>query len=222
MEILYKSKNIIVVYKPAGMPSERDISLDSDAMTEAIKMLEESGENSTLWLVHRLDRVVGGLLVFARNKHSAAKLSALISEKSVQKEYFAVVEGECFGGTLKNYIYKPPHTSKAYITDTLRKGVKEAELEYVPIESMETDKGIFTLVKISLKTGRYHQIRAQFSHQGLPIVGDGKYGSHNNRAKMPALFSCRLAFSLNSEKVDMKKTPPKEYPWDLFDESKYL
>ncbi len=222
MEILYKSKDLIVVYKPPGVPSEKDPSNDLDAMSESTQILKQKGEKSDLWLLHRLDRVVGGLLVFARNKHAAAEISSLISEKSVVKEYFAVVEGECYGGILKDYIYKPPHSSKAYITDTLRKGVKEAILEYSSIESKVTEKGILTLVRISLKTGRYHQIRAQFSHRGLPIVGDGKYGSRINKAKMPALFSYRLAFTFKGEKIDVTIVPPREYPWDLFEPNKYL
>ncbi len=222
MEILYKDKNLIAINKPAGMPVQPDPTSDKDALTLMGEMLSEMGENSALWLVHRLDRVVGGTVVFARNKRTAAALSELFSSQNTEKEYLAVVEGRAEGGVLIDYLYKDAAKGKAFVVDRKRAGVKEAKLEYTPLSSVECERGTYTLVRVRLHTGRFHQIRAQLSHRGTSIVGDGKYGSHDNRAKMPALFSSRLAFSALGRDYDIKKSPDKEsYPWSLFDEVNY-
>ena len=218
MEILYKDKNMIAVYKPAGIPSQPDPSQDADAMTLSSELLMKSGEKNTeLYLVHRLDRVVGGVMVFARNKEYAARLSMLVAERGAQKEYLAVVDGEAEGGILTDYLYKDARIGKSFVVDRKRAGVKEASLEYVPIAVYESEKGKKTLVKVKLHTGRYHQIRAQLSSRKLPIVGDGKYGSRDNGAKLPALFAFRLAFEINGKKYEFEKMPDTEnYPWSLF------
>ena len=139
MEILYKSKNALVVLKPPAMPAQSDKSGDVDAMTKASDMLREMGEIADLWLIHRLDRVVGGLMVFARNKRSAAELSELVSGRGIAKDYLAVVDGVCEGdGVMKDYIFKDSTKSKAFIVDRKRGGVKDAELRYSAIETVET------------------------------------------------------------------------------------
>ena len=222
MEILYKDKNLIAINKPAGMPVQSDPTADKDALTLCGEMLSATGESSALWLVHRLDRVVGGTVVFARNKSAAAALSEMFSSRNAVKEYLAVVEGAAEGGVLEDFIYKDAAKGKAFIVDRKRTGVKEAKLEYTPLASAESERGTYTLVRVRLHTGRFHQIRAQLSSRGMPIVGDGKYGSHDNRAKMPALFSYRIAFSVFGRSYDIKKSPDKQsYPWSLFDEVNY-
>ena len=222
LRILHKSKSLVIIYKPQGIPTQSDTSGDADAMSLTSDMLREASEPHALWLVQRLDRVVGGLIVFARNKETAAELSALVGGNGMEKEYYAVVEGECEGGELRDYIYKDSAKGKAFIVDTERKGAKAASLEYTPLVKVETEKGIRTLVKIKLHTGRFHQIRVQFSSRGLPLVGDGKYGSHDNTAKTPALLAARLAFKTKKEKIDIKKLPDIDvYPWSLFDEEFY-
>lgn len=222
MEILYKDKNLIAINKPAGIPVQPDPTSDKDAMSLCAEILAEQGENNALWLVHRLDRVVGGTVVFARNKRTAAALSELFSTQSTEKEYLAVVEGVAEGGVLEDFLYKDAAKGKAFVVDRKRAGVKEAKLEYAPIATAETERGTYTLVRVKLHTGRFHQIRAQLSSRGMPIVGDGKYGSHDNRAKMPALFSSRLGFTLGTKSYNIKKIPDKEsYPWSLFDEADY-
>ena len=196
VEILYKSKNAVVIYKPSGIPSQADLTGDKDAMTLTSKMLKSFGENSSLWLIHRLDRVVGGLIVFARNKKYAANLSEYVKERLVTKEYYAVVDGQADGGVLENLIFKDARTSKAFIVDRERQGTKPARLSYRSLATVETEKGVKTLVYVTLDTGRFHQIRAQLSHIKHPITGDGKYGSRDNRAKSLALMaSCVLAIS---------------------------
>ena len=220
MEILLQSKDFIVIKKPAGMPSQHDPSGDIDAMTLASEMLKASGERGDLYLIHRLDRVVGGLLVFARNKKSAAELSKLVSGYGIGKEYLAVIDGYLDGGTLTDYLYKDARASKAFVVDKARAGVKEAVLSFEPLSRIETEKGVRTLVRITLKTGRFHQIRAQFSSRKAPICGDGKYGSKDNRSRFPALFAYKLSFDLFGKVTEVKALPDiSEYPWCLFEKS---
>ena len=224
MEILYKNKDIIVVNKDCGLPSQKDKSGDTDAMSLLSEKLTDVGEDGRLWLVHRLDRVVGGVLVFARNKSAAAKLSAIIKEEGgIGKEYIAVVDGEISAsGTLVNYLYKDSSTNKAFVVDRERNGVKRAELEYTALESVSTERGVKTLVKIRLKTGRFHQIRAQFSYRNNPVTCDKKYGSRDFGARFPALFSRRLSFDIGKEHIDVSALPDLSlYPWCLFGRDKY-
>lgn len=222
IEILHKTKNIIVVYKPAGIPTQSDQSGDADAMSLTAKALRQMNEPSDLWLVHRLDRVVGGVVVFARNKDFAAALSELVGGRGMTKEYLAVVEGEALGGVMADYLYKDSLSSKAFVVKPEKKGAKLAELEYIPLASVMTERGTRTLVKIKLHTGRFHQIRAQFASRKMPLVGDGKYGSRDNAAKHPALFASRLAFCAKGDNVNVEKAPEvTEYPWSLFDKEIY-
>ena len=220
IDFIYKSKNLLVVYKPPLIPSQSDLTGDGDALTMAKSKLSTLGEPSDLWLVHRLDRVVGGLLVFARNKSTAAKLSEMVGGRGIEKEYLAVVEGQVEGGVLRDYIFKDSKTSKAFAVSSSRRGAKEASLEYTPIAECETEKGIYTLVRVKLHTGRFHQIRVQFASRGHSLVGDGKYGSRDNKAKLPALFATRLSFAVNDERVYAKMLPDiNAYPWSLFKDS---
>ncbi len=219
MTVVFKNKNLIVVYKPAKIPSQPDKSGDKDIMTETSEYLLSAGERADLWLINRLDRVVGGLMLFARNKKSAAELSEMLGA-GIVKEYLAVTDGRTDGeGTMKDLIFKDAAKSKAFIVDRVRMGVKEAELEYKSLEFAEGEKDVKTLVKVRLKTGRFHQIRAQFSKRGLPLTGDKKYGSRDVIRNTPALFAYRLAFNHRGENIDVKILPNREeYPWSLFSE----
>ena len=129
MEFLFKSKDVVIVYKPAGVPSQSDPSGDDDIMKLTGDALEAMGESNALWLVHRLDRTVGGLMVFARNKKTAAELSSVVGSESFEKEYFAVLDGEADGGVLTDYIDKDSLKGKAFVAKAERKGVKLAKLE---------------------------------------------------------------------------------------------
>ena len=222
VEILYKSKNAVVVYKPQGTPSQSDPSGDPDAMTLTSEALCALGEQDSLWLIHRLDRVVGGLIVFARNKRYAALLSEYVKDRLITKEYYAVVDGETEGGALEHLIFKDPRLNKAYIVDRKRQGVKEARLTYRALKTVNTEKGAKTLAYVTLETGRFHQIRAQMSHVGHPITGDGKYGSKDNRAHSLALFSSHLSVDLPGESIDVTRLPElTDYPWSLFNSDDY-
>ena len=222
IEILYKSKNAVVIYKEAGIPSQSDPSGDPDAMTLTSEHLRSLGENPNLWLIHRLDRVVGGLLVFARNKKYAAILSEYVKERLVTKEYYAIVEGEASDATLENLLLRDPRAGKAFIVDRERGGAKLARLSFRALKTVDTEKGKKTLIYVTLDTGRFHQIRAQLSHAGHPISGDGKYGSHDNKAKQVALMASHLAIDLAGEKIDVSRLPCLDtYPWSLFSADDY-
>jgi 23S rRNA pseudouridine1911/1915/1917 synthase len=223
VEILYKSKNAVVIYKPAGVPSQSDPSGDPDAMTLTRELLRSMGEGDSLWLVHRLDRVVGGLIIFARNKRYAAILSEQVQERLLTKEYYAVVDGSAVGGVLEGLIYKDARAGKAFIVDRERAGVKRARLSYRPLSTASTPRGVKTLVYVTLDTGRFHQIRAQLSHEHLPITGDGKYGSRDNGARNIALMAAHLSAELPNERVEVSRLPDlSQYPWSLFDEDSYI
>ena len=214
LQIVEKSREFIIVYKPAGVPSQSDPSGDPDAMSIAGEMLAKLGEPSRLWLIHRLDRTVGGLIVFARTQSAAAELSALASGTGLEKSYLAVAEGLVEGGVYRDYLYKDARLSKAFVVDRARKGVKEASLECIPIANRDNK----TLCRVNLHTGRFHQIRVQLSHRGAPLVGDGKYGSRDKGARMPALFAYRLAFALRGKRVEAVRYPEfTEYPWCAFE-----
>ena len=220
--ILIKTKDFIVINKPAGIPSQPDPTEDKDAMTLASEELSAWGEDGKLYLIHRLDRVVVGLLVFARNKGAAAHLSAAVSDHTMVKEYLAVVSGRAEGGLMRDYIYKDPTLGKAFIASGKRAGVKECELEYTNLDTVSTDKGEVSLVRIRLHTGRFHQIRAQFSSRGMPLLGDKKYGSRDYLAKMPALIATGLTFVFCGQTVCASERPPlTQYPWCLFGEERY-
>ena len=222
IEIISKTDDYVIIYKPAGIPSQSDPGGDPDAMTICRRLLREMGEKDALYLIHRLDRVVSGLMVFARNKKSAADLSLQVSERNFRKSYFAVVQGKAEGGVMSDYIYKDPRLNKAFITDRKRPGVKNCELEYECKAISENEGKSFSLVKIQLKTGRFHQIRAQFASRQMPLIGDKKYGSRDFKTKMPSLFATEIAFTINDKEVRASRLPSlSEYPWSLFTEDKY-
>jgi len=223
MEILSKSNKFIAINKPIGIGSQSDETGAQDAMTLLSAMLAEGGEDSTLFCVHRLDRTVGGVLVYARDKRTAAELSSLIQGDKFEKEYFAIVDGKCDGGIYSDLLFKDARRGKAFVVDRMRKGVKQALLTATPLGCADTEKGVKTLLRVRLGTGRFHQIRAQLSSRGFSITGDGKYGSRDNRAHTPALFSCYVSFAQGGEKITLRATPDiSVYPWSLFDNELYL
>ena len=178
MQILYSDKEIAVCVKPVGLDSESEVP-------EKLKQLL-GGEVFTL---HRLDKNVGGVMVYARTKAAAARLSRLIQENAMVKEYVAMVHGTPpESGDWEDLLFKDSRKNKVFVVKKQRAGVKAARLEYRTLCAGER-----SLVRIRLHTGRSHQIRAQFSSRGFPLVGDHKYGSRAVETA-PMLFSCCLSF----------------------------
>ena len=178
MDILYSDKQIIVCVKPIG--------LDSEAEVPAALKEQFGGE---IFPIHRLDKNVGGVMVYARTRQSAAALSKAVQEGTMVKEYVAMVHGTPpLEGDWQDLLWKDSQKNKVFVVKRERRGVKKARLEYVVLS-----QGQESLVRIRLHTGRSHQIRVQFSSRGFPLVGDHKYGSRDEKTA-PMLFSCRISF----------------------------
>ena len=183
MEILFSDKDIAVCIKPVGLDSEMEVP---QALKERL-----GGE---IFPLHRLDKNVGGVMVYARTKAAAAGLSKAIQNGEMVKEYVAKVHGEPpENGVLTDLLFKDSRKNKVFVVKKERKGVKKASLEYTRLTDSDP-----SLVHIRLHTGRSHQIRVQFSSRGFPLVGDHKYGSRDEH-KEPKLFSCRITFPWKGE-----------------------
>ena len=214
--ILHNCRDFVVCHKPKGvltLPAETDEASLIDLVREQL-----SCEKKTeLFPVHRLDRTTEGVVVFAKNKKAAAELSAIFSEHKNEKDYLCIVHGEIKeeNGILTDLLFADKRANKSYITDKMRKGVKEARLSYKVLSTTVYKEKKVSLLRVSLFTGRMHQIRAQFSHRGHALLGDGKYGSREN-ACTTALFAERIAFSLYGEKYEFSLPMPDGFPWDLF------
>ena len=216
LQVIELNKNYVIVKKEYGIPTQSDVSGDKDLLTMTSEYLKSIGEDSRLWLIHRLDRVVSGLVIFARNARYAALLSAHVSSKAMSKEYLAVVRGKTEDGTLTDLIYKDARAGKAFIVDRMRAGVKEARLDYKTI-SYNEEKNV-SLVSVRLDTGRFHQIRCQMSNIGHSILGDGKYGGGDNSVRGIALVAYHLSLCEPECKFNAYTLPnTDEYPWSLFD-----
>ncbi len=209
IEILEKTNEYIVCIKPAGVLSE-----DTSG---GMPSLLSDGDKKPL-VVHRLDRKVSGVMVFANDNKTAGKLSKEIADKTFNKEYLAVVEGDIGkGSSLEDLLFYDKTKNKTYVVNKERKGVKKASLEFIKLASGETENGTVSLVKIKLHTGRTHQIRVQFASRKHPILGDRKYGS--SVKCQAALFSHKISFNLNGENHEFKALPENIYPWSLFDKA---
>ena len=168
-----------------------------------------------LGLVHRLDRPVSGVMVFARTSKAASRLSEQIRTRKVEKLYRCVVSGVLEGsGRLENYISKDEDRNIVTVTDSEKPGFKASYLDYRAIAS----KNGMTLVEVKLGTGRSHQIRAQMAHNGYPLVGDQKYGQKDDRCKDIALESFKLSFEhpVKREFIAFEAPMPQGFPWKLF------
>ena len=191
MEILYSDRDIAVCIKPVGLDSESEVPA---ALKEAL--------GGVLFPVHRLDKNVGGVMVYARTKQAAAALSKAIQEGTMVKEYVALVHGTPpESGDWEDLLWKDSKKNKVFTVKRERGGVKKARLEFVRLTGGET-----SLVRIRLHTGRSHQIRVQFSSRGFPLVGDHKYGSRDEKTE-PMLFSCKITFPFKDEERVFEALP---------------
>ena len=192
MEILYSDREIAVCVKPVGLDSEQQVP---EALRAAL-----GGE---IYPIHRLDKNVGGVMVYARTRSAAAALSRCVQDGSLVKEYVALVHGTPpEKGDWQDLLWKDSAKNKVFVVKRERKGVKPARLEFTRLTAGET-----SLVRIRLHTGRSHQIRVQFASRGYPLVGDHKYGSRSEK-NQPMLFSCALTFPWKGETRTFQALPP--------------
>ena len=219
IEILHISKDFLVCIKPQGVASQSDQSNDEDMTSLLSAQLKENGQNSDIFVVHRLDRATGGLILYARNKNAAALFSSLVSAKNgFEKHYCAIVSGipEENEGSMTDYLFKDSAQKKSFVVKSERKGSKLALLDYKLEKSIVMENKTFSLLSIKLHTGRFHQIRAQLSSRGMPIYGDGKYGSREKISNF-ALWAHKLSFVYKGKKYEFEKYPDLETaPWSFF------
>ncbi len=186
MEVLYSDEHIVVCIKPVGILSQAD-SLGSESMITLLSKMY----GCEIYPLHRLDKGVSGVMVYAKTKFAAAKLSQDIAEHRFKKEYLAVVHGVPENsGEMVDLLFKDSRKNKSFVVDRKRKGVKEASLQY---KLIKTD-GQNSLVEILLHTGRTHQIRVQFAFRKMSLLGDKKYGADDDYNNI-ALFSYRISFN---------------------------
>ena len=188
MELLYCDNDIVVCVKPVGMDAEHDVP---------------AALGGEIFPIHRLDKNVGGVMVYAKTRQAAAALSRAVQEGTMVKEYVALVHG-CppEAGDWEDLLWKDSGKNKVFVVNRERRGVKKARLEYRRLTAGET-----SLVRIRLHTGRSHQIRVQFASRKFPLVGDHKYGSRD-AATAPMLFSCKLTFPWKGKTWDFEALPP--------------
>ena len=196
MELLHSDPDFVVCIKPVGLDSEQQVS-------EELRQ-QLGGE---IFPLHRLDKNVGGVMVYARTKAAAAALSKVIAQGDMVKEYVALVHGTPPPeGDWTDLLFKDSRKNKVFVVNRPRTGVKEARLTY----RRET-AGSQSLVRIRLYTGRSHQIRVQFASRGFPLVGDHKYGSRDT-ALSPMLFSCCITFPYKGKQQRFEAQPEWRIP----------
>lgn len=190
MEILYSNKHYTVIVKPVGLDSEHDVP---------------AALGGEVYPIHRLDKNVGGVMVYARTKAAAASLSRAVQEGTMVKEYVALVHGTPpESGDWEDWLFKDSRKNKVFVVKRQRSGVKQARLEFQRLAEGET-----SLVHVRLHTGRSHQIRVQFASRGFPLVGDHKYGARDD-SPAPMLFSRRITFPWQGKPVVYEAAPDWE------------
>lgn len=216
-DILYEDRQLVVCVKPVGWLSEPGGKSLPDALSA---YYAARGESKDIFTVHRLDRVVGGVMVFARTKEAASHLARAVAAREVDKEYLAILRGvpEQPADTLTDLLFRDASQGKTFVVKRPRRGVREAKLAYRLLETVTRGDGQpLSLVEVRLYTGRTHQIRVQFSSRGLPLLGDIRYGSKDPDCTA-ALWSHRLSFRhpKTGKPMSFEKQPPSAYPWSLF------
>ncbi len=209
MELLYADRAIAVAVKPAGV-----LSTDEPGGMPSLVRAALGDPQAEVRTVHRLDRVVGGLMVLARSAEAAAELSRQIRAQTFEKRYLAILHGtpEAPEGMLRDLLLRDRRTCKTLVVQQPGKYVQEAILTYRVLQTC----GTYSRVEIHLQTGRTHQIRAQFSAHGHPLVGDRKYGYPEDGCET-ALWSAHLAFCHpeSGERLSFTRLPPACGPWTL-------
>lgn len=217
LKVIYEDNHIIVVEKIPNIPSQSDKTGDVDMLTivkDYIKNKYNKPGNVYLGLVHRLDRPVGGIMVFAKTSKAASRLSEQVRNKTFKKKYLAVVDGKLTykKGILEDYLYKDQRNNISSVVKKDKKNAKLAKLDYEVITYNEVKN--LSLVKINLHTGRHHQIRVQLSNFGHSIFGDQKYGCRG-QGKQIALWAYELTIvhPISKENMTFKDLPEKVGTW---------
>lgn len=214
IKIIFEDNHLLVVEKPVNIPVQSDSSHDEsllDILKNYIKEKYQKPGNVYLGLVHRLDRPVGGVMVFAKTSKAASRLSEQIRNHTFKKEYCAVVMGNIdVKGNFIDKLLKNSYTNKVSVNSN----GKESKLTFKKL-SFEDN---MSLVKVNLETGRSHQIRVQFSHHGYPLYGDQKYNPNSKAGEQIALWASKLTFihPITKEEVSFESTFPKRFPWNIF------
>jgi 23S rRNA pseudouridine1911/1915/1917 synthase len=217
--IIFEDNHLLVVNKPPNILSQSDRTGDEDLLTllkQDLKIRYNKPGNVYLGLVHRLDRPVGGVMIFAKTSKAASRLSNQIREREFKKTYLAVVHGKTEqSGRLRHYLVKNPDTNMVTVSGKGIGNAKEAVLDYQLLES----SGGFSLLRINLITGRSHQVRVQFSAIGHPLFGDLRYGAKVNRPGQQIALFCQQISCLHpttKEPMTFSQLPEDAYPWNLF------
>ena len=226
LNVIYEDNHIIVVVKPVNIPSQGDKTGDTDMLTIIKQYLKEKYNkpgNVYLGLVHRLDRPVGGVMVFAKTSKAAARLSEQVREKTFRKKYLVIANGkfENDNGVLEDYLLKNEKTNMSKVVPEGTKNSKYAKLEY---RVLKYDSELnLSVLKINLHTGRHHQIRVQLSSRGHSIYGDQKYGGRGH-GKQICLWAYELTIQhpITKEEMSFKALPDKEKSWKILEDIKGL
>lgn len=220
IKIIYEDNHIIIAEKPINILSQSDKTNDSDMLNMLKAYLKKKYRKLGavyLGLVHRLDRPVGGVMVFAKTSKAASRISKSIRSMELRKTYYAVVRGkpDLETGKLENYLIKDEKTN---IVRVVREGTGESKQAILRYNLIDT-KDDLSLMKIRLYTGRPHQIRVQLAYFGHPIYGDQKYGADvNTTGQQLALWSYEICLEhpVKKENLSFSSLPPDVYPWNLF------
>ena len=215
INIIYEDNHLLVIEKPINIPVQKDNTNDFDLIT-MLKDYRKKNENKPgeayLGLVHRLDRPVGGIMVFAKTSKAASRLSDQIRTNTFHKTYLAVIQGKIpKEGIFEDYLVKNEKDNISYVTSK-EKG-KYSKLEYKLLDTKDN----LSLVRINLITGRSHQIRVQFSSRNHPLIGDSKYGDNPNNISI-ALYAESITFNhpTTKEKLTFTLNKPNRYPFNIF------
>lgn len=220
IKVIYEDNHLLVVEKPVNILSQGDDTNDKDMVNllkQYVKEKYNKPGNVYIGLIHRLDRPVGGAMVFAKTSKAASRLSEQVRNKTFKKTYRAIIHGNMNKpeDILKDYLYKNKKTNMVSVVNKNHKEAKNAELSYKTLDR----KNGFSLVEIDLKTGRSHQIRVQFASRKHPLFGDQRYGQDVNKVgQQISLWSYKIEIEhpTTREKMEFVCEPPNDYPWDLF------
>jgi len=221
LNVIYEDNHIIVVEKPVNIPSQGDKTGDIDMLTLVKKYIKEKYNKPGevyLGLVHRLDRPVGGVMVFAKTSKAAARLSEQVRVKEFKKKYLVIVDGkmESKQDTLEDYLLK---NERLNMSKVVKEGTKNAKLAKLDYEVLKYDEIIdLSLLKINLHTGRHHQIRVQLANSGHSIYGDQKYGLRG-RGKQICLWAYELSIvhPTNKQSMTFKVLPEINGSWKILE-----